>query len=132
MDGGVGHVGGNPDVVAFDEAQFFDDALIQVVDRLAHRGIRVVVAGLDTDYLGNPFGPMPALMCRAEYVTKLQAICVRCGQPANRSYRKTAGSEQIEVGGAEEYEAVCRGCHASLRRADQRTPDTVPTSTPST
>lgn len=99
------------EVVAIDEAQFFDASLVAVCDRLATSGKRVLVAGLDTDYRSEPFDPMPQLMARAEYVTKLLAICVRCGNPANRSLRVAGGTDRVEVGAKDRYEAVCRRCH---------------------
>ena len=99
------------DVVGIDEAQFFDHELVRVVDRLATDGKRVLIAGLDTDYRSEPFEPMPTLMARAEYVTKLLAICVRCGNPANRTLRVSGGAARVEVGAADRYEAVCRLCH---------------------
>jgi thymidine kinase len=100
------------DVVGIDEAQFFDSEIVKVVDRLATDGKRVLIAGLDTDYRSEPFDPMPTLMARAEYVTKLLAICVRCGNPANRTLRVSGGAARVEVGAADRYEAVCRLCHA--------------------
>ena len=100
------------DLVGIDEAQFFDLELVRVVDQLATEGRRVVIAGLDTDYRSEPFDPMPTLMARAEYVTKLLAICVRCGNPANRTLRVAGGAARVEVGAADRYEAVCRRCHA--------------------
>jgi thymidine kinase len=86
------------DVIGVDEAQFFDAELPAVCDELAFRGIRVIVAGLDMDYLGNPFGQMPYIMAKADYVTKLHAICQRCGAIANYSYRKIPNEEQVLVG----------------------------------
>jgi thymidine kinase len=99
-----------PDVIGIDELQFFDDAIIEVVDRLANAGIRVICAGLDQDYRGKPFGPMPALMSVAEYVTKLQAVCSRCGAAACRSQRLIGTEGQLFVGGASDYEPRCRRC----------------------
>ncbi len=104
-------------VVAIDEAQFFDDEIIQLCTALADQGLRVIVAGLDMDFRGEPFGPMPALMARAEQVDKLQAICVGCGGPASRTQRLIDGEPAayddpvILVGASEVYEARCRGCH---------------------
>lgn len=109
------HVHSFTDVVGVDEAQFFDDGLIEVTEVLAARGARVIVAGLDTDYLGAPFEPVPSIMARAEYVTKLLAICVRCAGPACRSLRIVDVRERIQVGAADRYEAVCRACHERLR-----------------
>ncbi len=104
-------------VVAIDEAQFFEDDLIGVVEGLAGRGIRVLLAGLDTDFRGEPFGPMPNLMCRAEEVLKLHAICVVCGEDASRTQRLVDGKPArygdpvIQVGAQESYEARCRQHH---------------------
>jgi thymidine kinase len=104
-------------VVAVDEAQFFDDGIVDLCVRLADRGIRVIVAGLDTDFRGEPFGPMPELLARAEYVSKLQAICVKCGNPATRTQRIIDGrpasysDPQVLIGASEAYEARCRKCH---------------------
>ena len=98
-------------VVGIDEAQFFGDDLVDLVMRLADRGLRVVVAGLDQDYQRRPFGPMPALLAVAEHVDKMHAICVRCGAPAHYSQRFAGGSEQVQVGDGEAYEARCRRCY---------------------
>lgn len=98
-------------IVGIDEAQFFDGALVEVVERLAMRGIRVVVAGLDMDYRGWPFGPMPQLLAIAEQVTKLSAICVVCGAPATRSQRISFSEETVLVGAQDSYEARCRAHH---------------------
>lgn len=100
----------NVDVVGIDEAQFFDDGLAEVCNQLANSGIRVVVAGLDMDYLGKPFGPMPALMAVAEYVTKVHAICVRCGNLANHSHRFSEGEGLVVLGELKAYEPLCRRC----------------------
>ena len=100
----------NVDVVGIDEAQFFDDHLPDVCDHLASRGIRVIVAGLDMDYTGKPFGQIPNLLARADYITKLHAICVICGNIANYSYRKTAHDEQLVIGEKDMYEPRCRVC----------------------
>ncbi len=97
-------------VVAIDEAQFFDSGLVDVVDRLAARGLRVIIAGLDQDYLGRPFHPMPELMAIAEDVTKVHAVCTVCGAAASRSQRLLAEGATVLVGGSEAYEARCRGC----------------------
>ena len=99
-----------PDVVGIDEAQFFDDAIVDAAEKLANAGIRVICAGLDQDYRGKPFGPMPALMSVAEYVTKLQAVCSRCGAAACRSQRLIGMEGQLFVGGAADYEPRCRRC----------------------
>ena len=98
-------------VVGIDEAQFFDDGIVAVVDELADRGVRVIVAGLDLDYLRRPFGPMPLLLARAEYVDKMHAVCVRCGATAHYSQRIAGGGDQIQVGDGEAYEARCRRCY---------------------
>ena len=102
---------GDCEVVGIDEAQFFDDLLPEVCDQLAFRGIRVIVAGLDMDYLGKPFGQMPFLLAKADYITKLHAICSKCGHIANYSFRKTAQSAQVLLGEKEDYEARCRKCY---------------------
>jgi thymidine kinase len=98
------------DVVGIDEAQFFDDEVINVCEILALRGVRVIVAGLDMDYLGRPFGQMPNLLSIADYITKLHAICMRCGNIANVSYRKTSQAGQVLIGEKETYEPRCRIC----------------------
>lgn len=98
-------------VVGIDEAQFFDDRLPQVCETLALRGVRVIVAGLDMDFLGNPFGPIPALMAMAEYVTKVHAICPHCGNLATHSYRLTAEKETVVLGEKDKYEPRCRICY---------------------
>jgi len=101
-------------IIAIDEAQFFDASIVGIVNDLADRGLRVIVAGLDQDYKGNPFGSMPELLAVAEYVTKNLAICVKCGNPANRTQRTIHKGEQILVGSTEAYEARCRNCHEIL------------------
>ncbi len=100
-------------VIGIDEAQFFDESLVEVCQNLANMGKRVIVAGLDQDYLGRPFGPIPNLLAVAEYITKTHAICNICGNPANNTYRKTADKDTIIVGTAEIYEARCRNCFIS-------------------
>ena len=102
------------DVVGVDEAQFFDHGIVEVCQRLAADGIRVIVAGLDMDYLGKPFGPMPALMSVAEYVTKVHAICVRCGNLAHHSHRLTKSDKLVVLGEKESYEPICRHCFNAL------------------
>jgi thymidine kinase len=97
-------------VVGIDEAQFFDAGLAQLVSELADTGVRVIVAGLDLDYLRRPFGPMPQILALAEYVDKMHAVCVRCGAPAQYSQRIAGGTEQLQVGDGESYEARCRHC----------------------
>ncbi|WP_299533386.1 thymidine kinase [Ulvibacterium sp.] len=96
------------DVVGIDEAQFFDDEIVTVCNDLANKGVRVVVAGLDMDFKGNPFGPMPALMATAEYVTKVHAICTRTGNLANYSFRKSNNNDLVMLGEVEEYEPLSR------------------------
>jgi thymidine kinase len=99
------------DVVGIDEAQFFDAEIANVCEQLAVRGIRVIVAGLDMDYMGKPFGQMPNLLAIADYITKLHAICVKCGNIANISYRKTATEGQVLLGEKDVYEPRCRHCY---------------------
>lgn len=98
-------------VIGIDEAQFFTNDLIDVCNKLADDGKRVIVAGLDMDYRGVPFEPMPQILSVAEYITKSLAICVECGNPADRTQRKTHSSERVIVGAADVYEARCRKCH---------------------
>jgi thymidine kinase len=102
------------DVVGIDEAQFFDDQLPEVCDQLAFRGIRVIVAGLDMDYMTKPFGQIPFLLAKADYITKLHAICVKCGNIANYSYRKKNIGDQVLLGEKELYEPRCRQCYYSM------------------
>ena len=97
-------------VVGVDEGQFFDSCLPEVCEAMAARGVRVIVAALDQDYKGQPFGPTPLLMTVAEYVTKQLAICTVCGNPANRSQRTRGGDDQVQVGASDAYEARCRKC----------------------
>ncbi len=104
-------------VIGIDEGQFFGLALLEVVEKLAKQGKRVIVAGLDQDYMGKPFEPMPQLLAVAEYITKALAICMVCGAPANRTYRKVARGGRVVVGGADMYEARCRRCYDLGRRA---------------
>lgn len=99
------------DVVGIDEAQFFGEELPNVCDELAFRGIRVIVAGLDMDFQGKPFGPVPFLLAKADYITKLHAICVKCGHIANYSYRKIPAEDQIMLGEKDVYEPRCRVCY---------------------
>jgi thymidine kinase len=98
-------------VVGIDEAQFFNTELIEVVNKLADQGKRVIIAGLDMDYRVIPFEPIPQLLAVAEYITKTLAICVNCGNPADRTQRKIASSERVLVGASDSYEARCRKCH---------------------
>jgi len=102
------------EVIGIDEAQFFDKDIVDVCNRLADMGKRVIVAGLDQDYMGRPFEPMPQLLSIAEYITKTLAICVRCGNPANRTQRLIQSDEVVVVGAAEIYEARCRRCFEPL------------------
>lgn len=112
-------------VVAIDEGQFFDEGLVPLCEELADQGLRVIVAGLDLDFRGEPFGPMPQLMARAERVDKLQAICVVCGGPASRTQRLINGQPAayddpvIMVGADEVYQARCRGCHQVRRKTTE-------------
>jgi thymidine kinase len=99
------------DVVGIDEAQFFDDEIVAVCNDLANRGVRVIVAGLDMDFKGNPFGPMPALMATAEYVTKVHAVCTRTGNLAHYSHRKAASEELVLIGETQEYEPLSRSAY---------------------
>jgi thymidine kinase len=101
---------GEVDVVGIDEAQFFDSSIVEVCDTLANQGIRILVAGLDMDFTGKPFGPMPALLSIAEYVTKVHAICMRCGNLAQYSYRKSEESQVVLLGEKDHYEPLCREC----------------------
>ena len=96
------------DVVGIDEAQFFDPEIMHVCQQLALKGVRVIVAGLDMDFMGKPFGPMPQLLAIADYITKLHAICVMCGNMASFSYRKIAGNSQLLLGEKDEYKPLCR------------------------
>ena len=98
------------EVVGIDEAQFFDEGLVNVCTTLANNGTRVILAGLDMDYTGKPFGPMPVLLSIAEYVTKVHAICVDCGNLANHSHRITKNEGQVMLGEKDHYEALCRNC----------------------
>lgn len=102
------------DVVGIDEAQFFDRSIVQVCRQLADNGVRVIVAGLDMDYTGKPFGPMPDLMATAEYVTKVHAICVRCGNIAQHSHRLTSDDKLVMLGEKDTYEPICRHCFKKL------------------
>jgi len=101
----------NVDVVGIDEAQFFDNEIVAVCNDLANRGVRVIVAGLDMDFKGNPFGPMPALMATAEYVTKVHAVCTRTGNLAHYSHRKAASEELVLLGETQEYEPLSRSAY---------------------
>ncbi len=101
-------------VVAIDEAQFFDEGIVDICTQLAEKGVRVILAGLDMDFQGIPFGPMPKLLSIAEYVTKVHAICVSCGNLAQFSHRTVDGKEQVLVGAVEEYKPLCRSCYNKI------------------
>jgi thymidine kinase len=102
---------GDVDVVGIDEAQFFDISIVEVCNQLADNGIRIVIAGLDMDFMGKPFGPMPALLAIAEYVTKVHAICMRCGNLAQYSFRKSDEAQVVLIGEKNLYEPLCRNCY---------------------
>jgi thymidine kinase len=102
---------GDVEVVGIDEAQFFDDSIIEVCNALADNGVRIVIAGLDMDFMGKPFGPVPALLAVAEYVTKVHAICMRCGNLAQYSFRKSEDSQVVLLGEKNFYEPLCRNCY---------------------
>ncbi len=106
------------EVVGIDEAQFFDESIVKVVQQLADKGIRVIIAGLDTDFMGKPFGPMPALMAVAEDIQKVHAICVKCGSPANHSHRLSKSNELVVLGETDIYEPLCRHCYNEAMRAE--------------
>ena len=106
------------DVVGVDEAQFFDDDLPDVCDVMANQGIRVIVAGLDMDFSGKPFGPIPELLSRAEFVTKVHAICMKCGDLATYSHRKTEQDELVVLGEQSNYEPLCRSCYNELKATE--------------
>ena len=106
----------NPDVVAIDEAQFFTDDLSNICNELASSGIRVIVAGLDMDFLGNPFGPIPNLLAIAEHVTKVHAICLDCGDIANHSYRTSEEENLVALGEKNNYKPLCRMCFNKNRK----------------
>lgn len=104
------------EVVGIDEAQFFDDGIVDVCNQLANSGARVVIAGLDMDFAGKPFGPMPKLLAVAEYVTKVHAICMRCGELANHSFRFGQDDQLVLLGETEHYEPLCRSCYQKARK----------------
>jgi thymidine kinase len=106
-------------VVGIDEAQFFDNAIVDVCNELADNGTRVIVAGLDMDYSRQPFGPLPDIMAIAEYITKLHAICVECGNLANYSYRKARDKKLVLLGEKDVYKPLCRNCFIKLREAEE-------------
>ena len=103
------------DVFGIDEAQFFDSSIVTVCRDLANSGKRVVIAGLEKDYLANSFGPMPELLIDAEYITKVNAICMQCGDPANYSHRISTEKKQVVVGEIDKYEALCRRCYVKMK-----------------
>lgn len=107
-------LGANTQVVGIDEAQFFDENLPDVCNKLAQKGMRVIVAGLDMDFQGKPFGPMPALLAIAEHVTKVNAVCMQCGSPALYSFRTAASDSKILLGEKDSYEPRCRACYHTL------------------
>ncbi len=102
---------GDVDVVGIDEAQFFDNSIIDVCNKLADNGVRVVIAGLDMDFMGNPFGPVPALLSISEYITKVHAICMSCGSLAQYSFRKSDEAQVVLLGEKDKYEPLCRECY---------------------
>ena len=108
------------DVVGIDEAQFFDNEIVAVCNDLANRGIRVIVAGLDMDFKGNPFGPMPALMATAEYVTKVHAVCTHTGNPAHYSFRKAQNDNIVMLGETQEYEPLSRAAYYKAIQKQQK------------
>lgn len=116
----------NIDVVGIDEAQFFDDQIVDVCQKLADMGIRVIVAGLDMDFMGQPFGAMPKLMAVAEYVTKVHAICVECGNLAQYSHRLSDESSIVLLGETDRYEPLCRTCYAKKMKAAAAQPADAP------
>jgi thymidine kinase len=107
---------GDVDVIGIDEAQFFDHGLIDVSVSLANMGIRVIIAGLDMDFKGNPFGPIPGLMAVADHITKVHAICMRCGDVAQFSYRFSKADKLVLLGEKDEYEPLCRSCYTKATR----------------
>lgn len=111
---------GEVDVVGIDEAQFFDANIVSVCQKLADQGIRVIVAGLDMDYLGKPFGPMPHLMAIAEYVTKVHAVCVQCGNLAQHSHRLSSGNHLVMLGEKDTYEPLCRHCFNKIKSEEKQ------------
>ncbi len=115
----------NSRVVGIDEAQFFDEGIVEISQKLANRGVRVVAAGLDMDYRGEPFGPMPKLLAISEYVTKLHAICMVCGGEASRSQRIVSNDSTIAVGSKEMYEARCRFCFDRDEKAEKNNQESL-------
>jgi thymidine kinase len=109
---------GDVDVVGIDEAQFFDSSIVEVCNKLADNGVRIIIAGLDMDFMGNPFGPIPALLSIAEYITKVHAICMRCGSLAQYSFRKSEEEQVVVIGEKDKYEPLCRECyHNALNKS---------------
>jgi len=102
---------GEVDVVGIDEAQFFDSSIVEVCNKLADNGVRILIAGLDMDFMGNPFGPIPALLSIAEFITKVHAICMRCGSLAQFSFRKSEEEQVVVLGEKDKYEPLCRECY---------------------
>ena len=115
----------NIDVVGIDEAQFFDMGLVDVCNELAYRGVRVIIAGLDMDFKGVPFGPIPALCAIADEVTKVHAICVRCGALAYVSHRKVQNDRRVLLGETQEYEPLCRECYRQATATTPPSPDDI-------
>lgn len=111
-------LGSNSEVVGIDEAQFFDEGIVEVCNELASKGIRVIVAGLDMDFTGKPFGPMPNLLAIADEVVKVHAICVKCGSLAYVSHRIVEGDRQVMLGETNEYEPLCRECYEHCNHTD--------------
>jgi len=107
---------GDVDVIGIDEAQFFDNGLVEVCEKLANMGIRVIVAGLDMDFMGKPFGPMPQLMAVAEFVAKVHAICMKCGSLAQYSHRLSPSEKLVMLGEKNEYEPLCRECYNKIQK----------------
>jgi len=101
---------GNSEVIGIDEAQFFDESIVEVIEKLANDGKRVIVAGLDMDFMGRPFKPMDAIMAVAEYITKVHAVCMKCGNVASYSHRRTKSDQKVVLGEKDIYEALCRSC----------------------
>ena len=117
----IWELGQKCDVVGIDEAQFFDDGIVDICNQLANAGVRVIVAGLDMDFKGKPFGPMPALMATAEFVTKVHAICTRTGRLANYSFRNAANEDLVLLGETQEYEPLSRSAYfKAMRESDLR------------
>jgi thymidine kinase len=114
--GNIMLLAGDVDVIGIDEAQFFDNGLIAVSVSLANMGVRVIIAGLDMDFKGNPFGPIPGLMAVADHVTKVHAICMRCGDVAQFSHRFSAADKLVLLGENDEYEPLCRSCFTKAIR----------------